>query len=55
MDGVLRVADGAGGFSSPVKVGERMRGGVGSTGECLGSRPGRGSELRDGEGGGRWV
>lgn len=55
VDGILRVADGAGGFSSPVRVGERVRGGVGSTGGCLGSRPGRGPELGNGEGGGRWV
>lgn len=42
-------------LSSPVTEGERVRGGVGPAGGGLGSCPGGGPELGDGDGGERWV
>lgn len=55
MEGILGVADGAGVFSSPVRIGVRMRGGVGCLGGCLGSNPRGAMGLEDGVEGGWWV
>ena len=49
-EGVLTVGD-----LSPVRVGERVRGGVGLVGGGFGSRPGGGPEVRGVDGGERWV
>ncbi len=47
--------DGGGGFSPPVRVGERVSGGVAPTGGRLGSRPVGGPELGGEDGGELWV
>lgn len=43
---------GADGSFSIVRLGERSKGGVGSTTGCFGSHSGEGPELGDGDGGG---
>lgn len=50
VEGDLWVVDGAGGFSSPERVGEGVRGGGGPGGGCLGSRGGGGLGVRVGVG-----